>query len=315
MFVYCKQRFFFELELPLNQIIAAIKLGDIRHLARAITWVENDMPPANELLKNLKFNPNTKVIGITGPPGAGKSTLVNALLKILDTKQKKIAVLAIDPSSPFNYGALLGDRVRMSDFFNNESVYIRSVASRGALGGLCQKVIEITDVLKSSHFDYIFIETVGVGQSEVEIAGIADISVVVLVPESGDEVQGLKAGILEIANIIVVNKADRPNAETFALNLMQLSQQALSANKKNVVIIKTIAHQHQGIDELINQIENQHKFNNNEFKNQFFIEKLFRLVQSHKMKHWDKQKIEKIIREHGNNKNIYELAEHINNLI
>jgi len=177
-------------------------------LARQITIVENEINGHLKILEQLPSNLNTPVIGITGPPGSGKSTLVNALIKTLIQQQKRVGIVAIDPSSPFNYGALLGDRVRMNDFFNNENVYIRSVASRGSLGGLSDKIIEITDVMRSADFDYIFIETVGVGQSEVEIAGLADITVVVLNPGTGDDVQMIKAGILEIANIYVINKAD-----------------------------------------------------------------------------------------------------------
>src|SRR5262249_37535052 len=147
------------------------------------------------------------------PPGAGKSTLTDALIGEAIKQDKKVAVLCVDPSSPFNRGALLGDRVRMSEWYNHPKVFIRSLASRGSLGGLHPKIIEITELIKASLFDYIFIETVGVGQSEVEIAGLADVTVVVTVPESGDEIQTMKAGLMEIADIFVVNKADRPDAD------------------------------------------------------------------------------------------------------
>jgi LAO/AO transport system kinase len=174
------------MQLPL--IKNPIQLGDFRKLARDLTLVENDLAGSEDLLKELGPS-DTPVIGITGPPGAGKSTLVNAMINYLSSQGKSIAVLAIDPTSPFNLGSLLGDRVRMSEQFNKPNVFIRSLATRGSLGGLSGKTIEMTDVLKSSGFDYILVETVGVGQSEVEIAGLADISVVVLVPESGDEAQ------------------------------------------------------------------------------------------------------------------------------
>ncbi|MDO8991892.1 MAG: methylmalonyl Co-A mutase-associated GTPase MeaB, partial [Daejeonella sp.] len=202
----------------------SILLQDFRKLARELTIVENDLPGADDLLRDLKSN-NTPVIGITGPPGAGKSTLVNAMINQLSAKGKRIAVLAIDPTSPFNQGSLLGDRVRMAEQFNKSNVYIRSLATRGSLGGLSGKTIEMCDVLKAAGFDYILVETVGVGQSEVEIAGLADISVVVLVPESGDEIQNMKSGLMEIADIFVVNKSDREGADTFANNLRKLVHQ------------------------------------------------------------------------------------------
>src|SRR5476651_2696415 len=195
---------------------------DFRFIARALTIVENDLPGADELLKSLRFTKNTPIIGITGPPGAGKSTLVNALIEQLVHKGNKIAVLAIDPTSPFNFGSLLGDRIRMTGHFNSPDVFIRSLATRGSLGGLSAKTIEMADVLRGSGFDYVLIETVGVGQSQVEIAGLADITFVVLVPESGDEIQNIKSGLMEIADAFIVNKADRENADLFANNLKKI---------------------------------------------------------------------------------------------
>jgi LAO/AO transport system kinase len=199
-----------------------------------LTWVENDLPGSNNMLKEL-IPHNTPVIGITGPPGAGKSTLVNQLINKLSIDGKRIAILAIDPSSPFNMGSLLGDRIRMAEQFNKPNVYIRSLATRGSLGGLSAKTIEMTDVLKSGDFDYIIVETVGVGQSEVEIAGIADITIVVLVPEAGDEIQSIKSGLMEIADIFVVNKADREGADAFTNTIQKLVHQ----KSVRVPIIKT----------------------------------------------------------------------------
>lgn len=180
--------------------------------------VENELSNHQEILENL-LTGLAPVIGFTGPPGAGKSTLLSSLVQQLSENDKHIAVVAIDPSSPFNFGALLGDRIRFSSLFQNKNVFIRSLATRGSLGGLSAKVIEVVDVLKAAAFDYIFVETVGVGQSEVEIAGLADTTVVVMVPESGDEVQAMKAGIMEIADIMVVNKADRAEADLLAKHL------------------------------------------------------------------------------------------------
>jgi LAO/AO transport system kinase len=198
---------------PANHIQPAVT--NYKLVARALTIVENDLPAANELLKNLRFAKPSTIIGVTGPPGAGKSTLVNELVSALLSNNKKIAVLAIDPTSPFNFGSLLGDRIRMSTHFNHPDVFIRSQATRGSLGGLSAKTVEMTDVLRAAGFDYVLVETVGVGQSEVEIAGLADVTLVVLVPEAGDEIQNMKSGLMEIADAFVINKADRPDAELF----------------------------------------------------------------------------------------------------
>src|SRR5690242_9280964 len=180
--------------------LAKLQEGDIKVLARAISLIENEVTDYNNLLMQLPFS-ETPITGITGAPGTGKSTLVDALIGELVVQNKKVGVLCIDPSSPFNLGALLGDRIRMSEWYTHPNVFIRSLASRGSLGGLHPKIIEITDIMKAAQFDHIIIETVGVGQSEVEIAGLADTTIVVLVPEGGDEVQTMKAGLMEIAEI------------------------------------------------------------------------------------------------------------------
>ena len=236
-----------------NQLLHDLQNGDIKSLARCISLVENEAEGYEQLMKSLQLTHPAKLIGVTGPPGAGKSTLVDGLIGELVKNRYKVGILCVDPSSPFNLGALLGDRIRMSEWYHHPDVFIRSLATRGALGGLHPKIIEITDLLKEARFDYIIVETVGVGQSEVEIAGLADTTLVVLVPEAGDEIQTMKAGVMEIADIFVVNKSDRPGADQFVHNLHLL----LSPGRKDRVaipVIKTIASQKTGIDLLVRTI-------------------------------------------------------------
>ena len=166
--------------------------GDTKSLARCISLVENEAEGYEAFMKSLEIPMLQNIIGLTGPPGAGKSTLTDALIGAFVEDGNKVAVLCVDPSSPFNLGAVLGDRIRMSEWYNHPGVYIRSLASRGSMGGLHPRIIEIADMLKAAGFDKIIIETVGVGQSEIEIAGLADITIVVLVPESGDEIQTME---------------------------------------------------------------------------------------------------------------------------
>lgn len=275
--------------ISVPELVSQVKSGKYLGLARALTLVENDLPGSFDLLRNLHPS-DVPVVGITGPPGAGKSTLVNAMINSLTEKGKRIAVLAIDPSSPFNLGSLLGDRVRMAEQFNKPNVYIRSLATRGSLGGLTSKTIEMTDLLKSVGFDYVLIETVGVGQSEVEIAGLADISLVVLVPESGDEIQNMKSGLMEIGDIFIVNKSDREGGDRFANNLKKLVHQRPEA----IPVISTVAHKSVGVDELIKAIEDQPVKEN--VRRAFLLaEKAWKLIQNHKMKNIDKNRLQKDI--------------------
>jgi LAO/AO transport system kinase len=264
--------------------------NDFKSVARALTLVENGLNGSEELLKSLSFTKNTPIIGITGPPGAGKSTLVNNLLTELTAKGSKVAVLAIDPTSPFNFGSLLGDRIRMAAHFNHPDVFIRSLATRGSLGGLSAKTIEIADVLRAAGFDYVLIETVGVGQSEIEIAGLADITFVVLVPEGGDEIQSIKSGLMEIADAFIVNKADREGADIFANNIKKMVQQ----KGAEIPIFKTIASQNTGINEIADFISSN-KYAKNTRKEFLLSEKAYKLIQQKRMASLDKTALQKSI--------------------
>lgn len=274
-----------------QKLIDGIKEGDFRILARVLTLVENEIEPALSLLKNLEIK-NIPVLGITGPPGAGKSTLVNQITNDYTARNTKVAILAVDPTSPFNFGSLLGDRIRMAQQFNNPNVYIRSVATRGALGGVSVKTLEMIDVLKAANFDLIIVETVGVGQSEVEIAGLADKTLVVLVPESGDEIQNIKSGLMEIAQAFVVNKADREGADTFANNLKKMIHQ----QSEDIPVFKTVAEKNEGIPKLCNWISKPIIKTNNK-KGFLMAEKAIRLIQHHKMKSVDQKKLRQAIDE------------------
>jgi LAO/AO transport system kinase len=270
-----------------QEIAAGIVAGDFKSLARGISWVENEVAGYGQL---LHITPSHKcaVTGITGPPGAGKSTLVDALIANWVAAGKKVGVLCVDPSSPFNLGALLGDRIRMSEWYNHPNVYIRSLASRGALGGLHTHILEITQLMSVAGFDEIIVETVGVGQSEIEIACLADTTVVVVVPEAGDEVQTMKSGIMEIAHIFVVNKSDRPEADQFVHHLKQMMAPSFSNTAYQIPIIKTIAAQKTGIDELAAAIAaHQLQLHDPTRKNWLLTQKALRLIQQKRMQDID----------------------------
>jgi LAO/AO transport system kinase len=291
-------------------ILSEVKAGNYKVLARTLTFVENNIKPADSILRDLDSKADVPVLGITGPPGAGKSTLVNAITNHFVAGGKRIAILAIDPTSPFNFGSLLGDRIRMAGQFNNPNVFIRSLATRGALGGISAKTIEMVDVLKASNFDLIIVETVGVGQSEVEIAGLADKTVVVLVPESGDEVQNIKSGLMEIADCFVINKADREGADTFANNLKKIVHQGVKA----IPILKTVADKNTGIDELCKWIIKPQVFDNSR-RAFLFAEKAWKLIQHQKMQHIDKKRLRERVQAalKQDDFNIYRFADEFDN--
>lgn len=296
-----------------SALLQKIISGDFKTLAKAISKIENEN--CDELLKLLPFS-NKKIIGITGPPGSGKSTLVNCLLSEFINENKKVGVLCIDPSSAFNHGALLGDRIRMNAWYNHPDVYIRSLATRGNMGGLHPAIIEITDIMRSAPFDEIIIETVGVGQTETEIAALADTTIVVLVPEAGDEIQTMKAGLMEIADVFVVNKSDRPDADMFVKGLLTMLAPAFKLKENEIPVVKTIASEKKGIKELVEKIK-WHK-NLSETTNKrmnILAEKAYRLIQQKRMNNIDKDELAEEIKNAFKKEdfNLYRFAENFEN--
>ncbi len=278
-----------------TSLLSEVIAGDVKSLARSISLVENESVDYESLLQSLPAS-STKILGVTGPPGAGKSTLVDGLVGALVAKGKRVGVLCVDPSSPFNLGAVLGDRIRMNEWYTHPNVFIRSLATRGSMGGLHPKIVEITDLMKAFPFDHIIVETVGVGQSEIEIAGLADITIVVLVPEAGDEVQTMKAGLMEIADLFVVNKADRPDADMFVKNLRQMLAPAFRSHYREVPVLKTVATQKEGITELMDNLTHLLKMTHlGDKKFWLLAEKAYYLIERKRMKGIDKAELKKEI--------------------
>jgi LAO/AO transport system kinase len=236
--------------------------GDRRALARAITLVENDDPAGWELVREIyPKTGNASIVGLTGAPGAGKSTLIGALTKLRREAGRSVAVLSIDPSSPFTHGALLGDRIRLTDHFLDPGVFIRSMANRGALGGLSEAALQGALLMDAAGKDDVFLETVGVGQAEVDIIDHADTIVLVLMPGSGDSIQALKAGVMEIPDIIVVNKADHPLTDTMVREIRGVL--SLGESRKGawrVPIVKTEASTGRGVPELVEKLDEHRAF-------------------------------------------------------
>lgn len=277
-----------------TDIAKGVAEGNFLLLAKTISQIENKVEGADVYLTKLvpKAIP---IIGITGPPGAGKSTLIARLVGEWIAAGKKVAVLSVDPSSPFHKGAILGDRIRMKDWYLHPQVFIRSLASRGHLGGLNSSMIELTTLLQSVGFDQIIVETVGVGQSEVEVASLADTTVVVLVPEAGDDVQMMKSGLMEVADVFVVNKSDRPDAQTFTNHIRQMMMEN-GVSEDLVKVVATVASQGLGINDLMQAID-AHQIANNALGNykKIIFTKAIQLIVAHKMQQVDLKKLEQDI--------------------
>ena len=239
----------------MNAAIDSLRSGNARALARAISTVENHAPGSIELLKELfPHTGRARTMGLTGAPGAGKSTLVDQLAKHYRSEDRSIGIVAVDPTSPYTGGAILGDRIRMQQHFSDPGIYIRSMATRGSLGGLARTTAAVAMVLDASGRDIVMIETVGVGQDEVDIVRVADITVVILVPGMGDDVQSIKAGIMEIADIFVINKSDHEGAERVEREIRALQSLATRSDNWTPPVVKTVATEGAGIQELAGSI-------------------------------------------------------------
>ena len=242
-------------------MIAELRSGDARALARSISTVENHAPGWLDLVKALfPYSGRARTIGMTGAPGAGKSTLVDQLARHYRKQNRTVGVIAVDPTSPYSGGAILGDRIRMQEHFSDPGIYIRSMATRGSLGGLARATADVAMVLDASGRDLVMIETVGVGQDEVDIVRLADITVVILVPGMGDDVQTMKAGIMEIADVFVINKSDREGAERAEREIRALQSLAIRADQWTPPIVKTVATEGQGVQELASAISDYESY-------------------------------------------------------
>jgi LAO/AO transport system kinase len=266
----------------LQPLLPQLRSGDARSLARAISMVENRLPGWADLLKALfPQTGHARILGLTGAPGAGKSTLVDQLAKHYRKESCTVGIIAVDPTSPYTGGAILGDRIRMQDHFSDPGIYIRSMATRGSLGGLARATADVATVMDASGRDLIMIETVGVGQDEVDIVRLAEVTIVILVPGMGDDVQSIKAGIMEIADIFVINKSDHEGAERVEREIRALQSLAIRSDHWTPPIVKTVASNGTGISELVAAIAEYEEYLKKE-----------NLVLQHSIENWQERLIE-----------------------
>lgn len=239
--------------LKIGELVDGVQRGNRRDISRAITILEDDLPGSRQFYAEIyRRGGNAFVLGVAGPPGAGKSSLINCLIREFRSRGRKVGVVAVDPSSPFTGGALLGDRIRMVDHSLDEGVYIRSMATRGSKGGLSRSTRKAIDVLDAAKFDVILLESVGIGQTEVDIIRVAQVTLIVVMPETGDSVQAMKAGLMEIGDIFVVNKADLEGADRAALEIAQFAR---SKDGSKPVVLKTSARTCNGVPELVDAVD------------------------------------------------------------
>src|SRR5437660_3737756 len=245
----------------LTDLAGALRSGKYRALAQAVSLVEREDPQAERLLAEIyAATGRARIVGITGSPGAGKSTLVAALARHYRKQQKRVGIIAVDPTSPFTGGAILGDRIRMADLYTDRGVFIRSMATRGFLGGLARATNDVVDLLDASGFDIVLVETVGVGQDEVEVIRTVQTNMVMLVPGMGDDIQAIKAGIMEIGDIFVVNKADRPGADRTVTEVTMMMSLVEEHAEWLPPIVKTVATRGEGIEELDDAIQRHYEY-------------------------------------------------------
>ena len=245
----------------LTTFVGHVRSGDVRALARAITAIENDSAQASQLMKALfQYSGNATVIGLTGSPGSGKSTLVDQLAREYRKQEKTIGIIAVDPTSPYTGGAILGDRIRMQAHHADNAIYIRSMATRGFLGGLAPATADVATLLDAAGKEIVFIETVGVGQDEIDIVRLADVTVVILVPGMGDDVQTIKAGIMEIADIFVINKSDREGAERVEREIRAMQTLDIRHDDWTPPIVKTVASDGNGVPDLVKAIASYRQY-------------------------------------------------------